>query len=135
MPGLSIHPYGGEVIFLVNSNATMNYTYQPNCSGSDGHDNGVKGGEGGGGGGGAAAAAAAAAAIKVPLWSVSIVDGKSCAVVFNSAAATVAAYDDDDDDTHHRLAKASDGGTDGGRTGAPSETWWAKAYRLTPIFR
>jgi hypothetical protein len=126
MPGLSIHPYGGEVIFLVNSNATMNYTYQPNCSGSDGHDNGVKGGE---------AAAAAAAAIKVPLWSVSIVDGKSCAVVFNSAAATVAAYDDDDDDTHHRLAKASDGGTDGGRTGAPSETWWAKAYRLTPIFR
>ena len=134
MPGLSVHPYGGEVIFLVNSNATMNYTYQPNCSGSDGHGNGVKGGEG-------AAAAAAAAAIKVPLWSVSIVDGKSCAVVFNSAAATVAAYDaagdnnDDDDDTHHRLAKASDGGTDGGRTGAPSETWWAKSYRLTPIFR
>jgi len=120
MPGLSVHPYGGEVIFLVNSNATMNYTYQPNCSGSDGHGNGVKGGEG---------AAAAAAAIKVPLWSVSIVDGKSCAVVFNSAAATVAAYDDDDDDTHHRLAKASDGGSDGGRAGAPSETWWAKSYR------
>jgi len=62
MPGLSAHPYGGEVIFLVNANATMNYTYRHvDCSGGGG------------------------AAVEVPLWSVSIVDGKTCAVVFNSA--------------------------------------------------
>eukprot|EP01052_Picozoa_sp_SAG31_P005994 SAG31_NODE_272_length_18690_cov_14.520785_3_plen_416_part_00 len=62
MPGLSVHPYGVDVMFLVNTNTTQNYTYRANC--------------------------ATPASISVPPWSVSIVDGRRCATVFNTADAS-----------------------------------------------
>lgn len=68
MPGLSVYSYGsngGKVIFLVNANNTMNYTYGVNCTGALGDSGGNE--------------------IQVPLWSVSIVDADRCEVAFNSA--------------------------------------------------
>lgn len=94
MPGLSVHPYGAQVIFLVNANSTINYTYSVNCTGFLG-DSGF------------------AKEVRVPLWSVSIVDGKSCEVAFNSAVEVEVDTGASKVATTHSID----------RVGTPSTTW------------
>lgn len=98
MPGLSVHPYGVEVIFLVNANTTTNYTYSVNCTG-----------------------VLANQEIHIPLWSVAIVDGKSCQVVFNSAGV------EEFDTSASTVAASID------RVGTPSATTWEYYTEATNI--
>ena len=96
MPGLSLHPYGDAVSFLVNANATTNYKTRLNCS----------------------SAAGGESMVSVPMWSVSIVDGVTCDVVFNTAA-------DPDSTPPPPPSEAS--------TGAPSDGWefWTEPLNLS----
>lgn len=93
MPGLSSHVYSDAVGFLVNANHSTDFTLQYNCSSSE------------------------QVTVKVPHWSVSIVDHASCEVLFDSSASP---------------GTAPPPAPSEGLAGAPSTSWlyWVESTNL-----